>query len=89
MLAKEEYTRNSNATYAGRKIYGFGAEPTPLDCMAPEAKGIGRFPEREQKAAEVKEDKAKRLREMRAFLKSAVADVDRRIATARGHRTAR
>ena len=57
--------------------------------MAPEAKGIGRFPEREQKAAEVKEDKAKRLREMRAFLKSAVADVDRRIATARGHRTAR
>jgi hypothetical protein len=112
-MANDEYNRNSNATHAGRKIYGFGAEPTPLDCMVPEQKGIGRIPEREKQVTilpplylgdspplnnifssiysqikEAREDKAKRLKEMRAFLKSAVADVDARISNERARTAA-
>ena len=30
MAAQAEYTRNAEATLKGRKIYGYGAEPTPL-----------------------------------------------------------
>jgi len=72
------------------KIYGYGAEPTPHTVFPPPL-GLGVIPEREAKREEVRKDKAERLISMRAFLKTAIGEIDGEIkrVTPRGSRTRR